>query len=189
MCRAGNRGERGSVFQYDSCPQLPASGSQIDGGHGLQTARRPSSGRLQRGRPGSVKLRLGPVTGGHGHAGRCDVVRCVFVGGTRWRDEMHRGSVGSVGMVTCVLLRALPSLLDAQWGSQGRESKDRWMPGVVGTLGIWHPPLALALAAALAAISIARFNPRTASLGHEPTDGIPACNARDAEAWVSGRAH
>ena len=174
MCRTGIRGERCPVFQYDSCPQR--SGFRVaNPGHAQghwrplnhKISRGPNSGRLQRGRPGSVKLRLGPITGGQ----QVDAMLCVFV----WSGGCTKGWRHA----SCFLLLALPSLLDSQLGfARAGRNIDAWC----STLGIKHPPLAprgCPHSDQHREIS----NPRTASLGHErrrpKRAPIPACNARD----------
>ena len=135
-------------------PQLPVSGLQIEGGHPRGHRCRQPDGRvlagLQRGRPGSVKLRLGPITGGQ-QGERCDTMRCVFV----WRRCTY---VGRDDDLRLALLLALPLLLDAQLGWQGRGTETQMGISTLGLPG-------------RSQISIARF-------GHE---AIPVGNARDAE--------
>jgi hypothetical protein len=73
MCRTRQPSSLDPVFQYDSCP--PTSGFRVAGkkiddraaAAAPQTGSRPHWGwsASARGTPGSVKLRLGPITGGH----------------------------------------------------------------------------------------------------------------------------
>ena len=87
MCRTGNRGESGPVFQYDSCPpsfRFPGCKSRACQRPPLQTARRPSSGRPAARETRVCQTAARPDHGRPaGRAMRCDAVRvCV--------EEMRR---------------------------------------------------------------------------------------------------